>query len=212
MYGPYTLTGLTPRVLCVLLHCVVVVAKLISLLVAARQHWRGVQVRERKARVPVRPLITLLPLFSTENVVSYSWSDSLAQNTIHANDFGFALVKSAAWASYLGSRSAILAAHSEDLPSTLTSDAPILPLLSHSPAPAKKDEEISAAVFCAVDDCETTQKEIATVIQEVVGVKSGFHGSVISGFAKLNLGDVVEDANDKVPRFFTGRLFPLLRH
>ncbi|BGP23139.1 hypothetical protein JCM10295v2_002033 [Rhodotorula toruloides] len=155
MYGPFTVTGLTPRV-----------------------------------------LIGEVYKFENEKL-EFLWAESLAQNTIHASDYASTLVKSASWACSLGSRAAILAAHSEDLPPTLSSDAQISFLLSRSPPPAKKDDEVSAAVFCAVDDCETTQKKIASVIQEVVGVKSGFHGSVISSFAKLNLEDVVEDANDK---------------
>lgn len=115
---------------------------------------------------------------------------------MHAHDYASALVHSAAWALSLGSRAAVLAARSEPLPSTLSSDAQVAALGSLGAATSK--DEVRAAVFNAADDGETTQKDIAKLIAEVIGVKSGFHGSVISSFAKLNIGEVVEDVNDKV--------------
>ncbi|GAA5913592.1 hypothetical protein JCM6882_001695 [Rhodosporidiobolus microsporus] len=153
-YGPYTLSGLTPRA-----------------------------------------LIGEVYRFQNEKL-EFLWAESLPQNTIHSADFASACVSAAAWASKLGSRSSILATHSEVLPSTLSSSSQVSALADLGAA-TKEDGEIRAAVFNAVDDGETTQKEVAKVIEEVVGVKSGFHGGVISAFAKLNMTDVVEDVNDK---------------
>lgn len=65
---------------------------------------------------------------------------------------------------------------------------------------AKKDNKVSAAAFNIVDDCATTQADIAKVISEVVGVEAGFHGTLISTFAKMNMGDVIVDVNEKVCR------------
>ncbi|GJN87141.1 hypothetical protein Rhopal_000086-T1 [Rhodotorula paludigena] len=141
-----------------------------------------------------RALIGEVYKFQNEKL-EFLWSESLPHNTVHAHDYASALVHSAAWAVSLGSRAAVLAAHSEPLPSTLSSDAQVAALGSLGAATSK--DEVRAAVFNAADDGETTQKDIAKLIAEVIGVKSGFHGSVISSFAKLNIGEVVEDVNDK---------------
>ncbi|GAA5982380.1 hypothetical protein JCM11641_006964 [Rhodosporidiobolus odoratus] len=141
-----------------------------------------------------RALIGEVYRFQNEKM-DFLWAESLAQNTIHASDFAAACVYAASWAAKTGSRSSILAAHSETLPSTLSSNSQIEALASAGAA--KKEEELKAAVFNAVDDSQTTQKDMAKIIEEVVGIKSGFHGSIISSFAKLNMKDVVEDVNDK---------------
>lgn len=123
------------------------------------------------------------------------WAESLSLTTIHAADFASALVSCARWALPLG-RAGTVAAHSEVLPSTLSSDAQVSALADLGAA--TKSDTVKAVVLTACDDGETTQRDIAKVIEDVVGVKSGFHGSVISSFAKLNIAEVAEDANDKV--------------
>lgn len=132
------------------------------------------------------------------------WSDSLACNTLHIEDFASALVASAAWAHSLGTRSAILNALSVNLPPAFDSNKPFEPL-STGPSPvvvAKKEEkEIKACVFNVEDGGNTNQKTVAKLVEDAVGVKTGFHGAIISTFAKLNLGDVAEDANEKVSLF-----------
>ena len=155
-YGPYTLTGITPRCL-----------------IAEVYRFEGEKLE-------------------------FLWSEQLAQHTVHARDFAAALAHAAAWAHKLG-RARALEAHSEPLPTTLSSDAQLSALASFSPAPALKDAKVRAVVFSACDDGETTQRDIASVIEKGVGgVKSGFHGSIISTFAKMNMQEVAEDVNDKV--------------
>lgn len=119
------------------------------------------------------------------------WSDSLAQSSIHARDFCASLLSIAPYAL---SAPSSLTHLSESLPSTLTSNESI----SSLPTAARKEEEITAVVFTVVDSGVTTQKEIARIVEEVVGVKVGFYGSLVSGLARLNLGGASEDANDKV--------------
>jgi hypothetical protein len=41
------------------------------------------------------------------------------------------------------------------------------------------------------------QGTINKFIQEIFGIETGFQGTVISSFAKLNLDSVTEDVNDK---------------
>lgn len=121
------------------------------------------------------------------------WKESTAVNTIHSLDFASAAVAIAEWTAKNGA-SAALSQAGEDLPTTLKSND----LVKDVAGAAKKEDKVRAAVFTVVDDGQTTQKEIAKVIEEVVGVEAGFHGSIISSFAKLNMGDVLEDVNDKV--------------
>ncbi|ORY74263.1 hypothetical protein BCR35DRAFT_293345 [Leucosporidium creatinivorum] len=124
--------------------------------------------------------------------LEFLWKESTAVNTIHSIDFSSAAVAIAEWAAKNGAAT-VLSQAGEDLPTTLKSND----LIKDVACAAKKEDKVRAAVFSVVDDGETTQKEIAKVIEEVVGVEAGFHGSIISSFAKLNMGDVLEDVNDK---------------
>ncbi|KAI9304299.1 hypothetical protein BJ944DRAFT_181898 [Cunninghamella echinulata] len=54
-----------------------------------------------------------------------------------------------------------------------------------------------APVFNLVDKQDTDQETINTHLRAIFGIKTGYHGSVISTFAKLNLNSVVEDINEK---------------
>ena len=46
------------------------------------------------------------------------------------------------------------------------------------------------AVFDIVDRGQTSQGTLARIISEVFGIKTGFQGSLISQFAKMNLEHV----------------------
>lgn len=52
--------------------------------------------------------------------------------------------------------------------------------------------------FNVVDKGVTTQGTMADIIGEVFGISTGFQGSLISTFAKLNLDSVVDDVNDEL--------------
>lgn len=64
----------------------------------------------------------------------------------------------------------------------------------------KWDENAMGKVptFNVVDKGATTQGAMANIIGEVFGIETGFQGSLISTFAKLNLDSVVDDVNDEV--------------
>ncbi|SCV67661.1 BQ2448_5272 [Microbotryum intermedium] len=149
-YGPFTLTGLTPRM-----------------------------------------LIGEVYRFLGEKL-EFLWKESLPLNTISIDDFCSATVAIAAWALSQGSEQA-LALAGEDLPTTLKSDD----IIQNVQGAARKGDKVKAAVFTLVDDGNTVQADIAKVIGETIGVEAGFHGSIISSFAKLNMGDVLEDVNEK---------------
>lgn len=50
--------------------------------------------------------------------------------------------------------------------------------------------------FNIVDKGATTQGALADIIAQIFGIKTGFQGSIISTFAKMNLDSVVDDVND----------------
>lgn len=53
-------------------------------------------------------------------------------------------------------------------------------------------------VFNVVDKGATTQGKMAELIGSIFGIKTGFQGTLISSFAKLNMDSVVEDVNDEL--------------
>lgn len=53
-------------------------------------------------------------------------------------------------------------------------------------------------IFNAVDKGATTQGTVADLIGQIFGIKTGFQGTLISSFAKLNMDSVVEDVNDEL--------------
>ena len=52
--------------------------------------------------------------------------------------------------------------------------------------------------FNVVDKGATNQGMMAEIIGDIFGIQTGFQGSLISTFAKLNLDSVVDDVNDEV--------------
>lgn len=52
--------------------------------------------------------------------------------------------------------------------------------------------------FNIVDDGDTKQETLATIVSNIFNIRTGFQGSFISSFAKMNLDSVVDDVNDDV--------------
>ncbi|KNE55464.1 hypothetical protein AMAG_01355 [Allomyces macrogynus ATCC 38327] len=59
-----------------------------------------------------------------------------------------------------------------------------------------KDKEAKGEVFNLVDKQDTDQETINRHIRSIFGIQTGFQGSIISQFAKLNLESVTEEVND----------------
>ena len=150
MYGDYTVTGITPR-----------------LLIAEVYKFLGEKLE-------------------------FLWAEGLPQGTVHVRDCAVAAVKAVEWAAKTAKEDRLRLA-GEELPTTLKSNE----LIKGIDGAAKKEDSARAVVFSLVDDGSTTQADIAKAVGEAVGVESGFHGTIISSFAKLNMGDVLEDVNDK---------------
>ena len=51
-------------------------------------------------------------------------------------------------------------------------------------------------VYNLVDSNKTTQEKVSSIISQIFGIKTGFAGSVLSNFAKLNFKKTVDEVND----------------
>ncbi|KAJ3180795.1 hypothetical protein HDU85_003874 [Gaertneriomyces sp. JEL0708] len=60
-----------------------------------------------------------------------------------------------------------------------------------------KPVEAGCEVYNVVDKNETDQGKVNEIVGALFGIDTGFQGTVISQFAKLNLESVTEDVNDK---------------
>ncbi|KAB2573947.1 putative nad dependent epimerase dehydratase family protein [Lasiodiplodia theobromae] len=61
----------------------------------------------------------------------------------------------------------------------------------------KEEPKPKPAVFNVVDHTNTSQGTLANLIHETFNIPTGFHGTLISAFARLNLEHVVDDVNDE---------------
>ncbi|KAI8923727.1 hypothetical protein BC831DRAFT_469701 [Entophlyctis helioformis] len=62
---------------------------------------------------------------------------------------------------------------------------------------ARTGPVVSGTVYNLADKTDTDQGEINKHIEAIFDIKTGFQGTMISQFAKLNLESVTEDVNDK---------------
>lgn len=53
-------------------------------------------------------------------------------------------------------------------------------------------------IFNVVDHSDTTQGSMHEFINKIFGIKTGFHGTIVSQFAKLNLHSAVDEENDEL--------------
>lgn len=112
--------------------------------------------------------------------LKWLWTEELRVNTLHVEDAVRALWTAAEWKK--GGNT-----------------TPSSPSLSRRNTLSSKGEEgpdPGVPVFNIVDHSETTQGDIANMIGQVFGIKTGFQGTIISQFAKLNLDSVVDDLNE----------------
>ncbi|KAI8068321.1 hypothetical protein BC940DRAFT_299695 [Gongronella butleri] len=62
--------------------------------------------------------------------------------------------------------------------------------------PERKDKS-AVPVFNLADKQDTDQETINTLLRQIYGIQTGYHTSIVSTFAKMNLNSVVEDVNEK---------------
>lgn len=63
--------------------------------------------------------------------------------------------------------------------------------------PPTEHSSMADRAFNIVDDGDTKQETLATIVSKIFNIKTGFQGSFISSFAKMNLDSVVDDVNDE---------------
>ncbi|OHS99901.1 NAD dependent epimerase/dehydratase [Tritrichomonas foetus] len=51
-------------------------------------------------------------------------------------------------------------------------------------------------IYNLADSNKTTQEKVSSIISQIFGIKTGFAGTVVSNFAKLNFKKVVDDVNE----------------
>ena len=61
-----------------------------------------------------------------------------------------------------------------------------------------KDTKMADRAFNIVDDGDTSQHMLADLVADIFDIETGFQGSLISQFAKLNLDSVVDDVNEEI--------------
>ena len=64
--------------------------------------------------------------------------------------------------------------------------------------PATRESRKEDRAFNLVDDGDTRQETLATIVSKIFSIETGFQGSFVSQFAKLNLDSVVDDVNEEI--------------
>ncbi len=119
---------------------------------------------------------------SQEKELKWLWTEDLRINTVHVEDAARAFWEAAGW---------------REINSAVPNSAPN----SRRPTLSSKGDDPPAGnvpIFNIVDRGQTSQGTLAQVVSEVFSIKTGFQGSIISQFAKMNLENVVDDLNEDI--------------
>lgn len=113
--------------------------------------------------------------------LKWLWTEDLRINTVHIEDAVRACWKAAEW-------------------KTAGAGASSSPTLSRRSTLSKGEEGPipGTSVFNVVDHGETSQGQLAKIVAEVFDIKTGFQGTLVSQFAKMNLESVVDDLNEDI--------------
>ena len=112
--------------------------------------------------------------------MKWLWTEDLRINTVHVEDAARAFWTAALWRA--------------------DNSRPVSPTLIRRATLTKGEDgpDPSVPVFNIVDHNETSQGQLAKIVGEVFGIKTGFQGTIVSQFAKLNLESVVDDLNEDI--------------
>ena len=67
-----------------------------------------------------------------------------------------------------------------------------------NPPGATSSALLSERAFNIADEGDTSQGTLATIFGSIFGIQTGFQGTLISSFARLNLDSVVDDVNEEI--------------
>ena len=104
-----------------------------------------------------------------KETLKWLWSSDLRTNTLHVEDCATAMWDAASWR-----------AANDKLPAPHTSPNP------------------NHLIFNVVDRGATSQGTVAEIIKQIFGIETGFQGTLVNTFARLNLEHVVDEVNDDV--------------
>ncbi|KAK8436443.1 NAD dependent epimerase/dehydratase family protein [Phyllosticta citricarpa] len=129
---------------------------------------------------------------SLEKEMKWLWKDELRSNTVHVEDVSRALWTAASWYAQNKKMQPVVF---NVVDHTDTSPAPA----SHFPYSETRFGRWNLAICLALaaDTSGTAQGILANLIHETFNIPTGFHGTLISAFARLNLEHVVDDVNDE---------------
>lgn len=129
--------------------------------------------------------------------LKWLWGGDLRTATVHVEDVARACWAAAEWKS----------SHPSSRPNTAAPSTPISPLSPISPIfgssdkssdkPSIKGPVPGTTVFNIVDKGNTNQGAVASIFADIFGIETGFQGTLINTFARLNLEHVVDDVNDE---------------
>lgn len=127
--------------------------------------------------------------------LKWLWGGELRTATVHVEDVARACWAAAEWKrAHPNSRPATAASTGPMSPTSPTS-APPSPTTSFKPS--LRGPISGTSVFNIVDKGNTNQGTIAAIFADVFGIETGFQGTLINTFARLNLEHVVDDVNDE---------------
>ncbi|KAL9107874.1 MAG: hypothetical protein Q9227_007292 [Pyrenula ochraceoflavens] len=112
--------------------------------------------------------------------VNWLWTKDLRIHTVHVRDCVRAFWRASEWRS----KNAAV--------------PPTSPAVSRRPSltTGGGDPPPNAPVFNIVDHGDTSQGMLTGIMSTIFGIKCGFHGTIISQFARLNLDNAVDDFNE----------------
>jgi nucleoside-diphosphate-sugar epimerase len=121
------------------------------------------------------------------------WSGDMRANTLHSRDWCQAAWLTAVW----------LARHTREQANSQAGVAlPYVKAAKHisdgMPCEQSTPEKIPVApIFYLADDDDVVREKLLNVIGRVYGIETGFTNFAINAWAKLNLGSVADDVNEK---------------
>ena len=64
--------------------------------------------------------------------------------------------------------------------------------------PGTKESKAADRAFNIVDEGDTRQETLSTIVSKIFNIETGFQGSFVSQFARFNLDSVVDDVNEEI--------------
>lgn len=144
--------------------------------------------------------------------LKWLWTEDLRINTVHVDDAVRAIWTAAEWRAHhagipsdvstapaSGRRPSLLrSGASADSTAASVSSTTSVPSTNTSSSAGTAGGSTKPPIFNIVDHGSTSQGTLAAIISHVFHIKTGFHGSIISQFARLNMDAVVDDLNEDV--------------